>query len=49
MEALKLAFGDDVDLQAFSFQVALTGVRDGQFWSTFGTVYGSRFDVHKPN
>lgn len=47
--ALQLAFGHDVDLQAFKLQVAIAEVKDGKFFSSFGAIYGSRFDVHKPN
>lgn len=47
--ALQLAFDSDVDLQAFSFQVAIATVEDGKFFSSFGIIYGSHFRVHQPN
>lgn len=47
--ALQLAFGPDVDLKAFSFQVAIAEIENGKFFSSFGMVYGSRFRVHQPN
>jgi hypothetical protein len=44
------AFGDDVDLSAFTFQVAIAQVdEEGGFFSSFGAVYGTRFNVDRPN
>lgn len=47
--ALQPAFDHDVDLRAFSFQVAIAEVKDGRVFSSFGSIYDSHFDVHQPN